>query len=85
MENGVKVIYIRLLKALYGCMESALLWYYVYSKTLESQGFVVNPYGRCISNSTIGGIQFMIAWYIDNKYVLHDDEHFNKKKIKTIP
>ena len=25
VENGVKVLYLRLLKALYGCMESALI------------------------------------------------------------
>ena len=26
-EKGKKVLYLRLLKALYGCMQSALLWY----------------------------------------------------------
>ena len=30
VENVVKVLYLRLLKALYGCMESALLWYDLY-------------------------------------------------------
>ena len=28
--NGVKLIYLRLLKYLYGCMEYALLWYDLY-------------------------------------------------------
>ena len=55
MDNGVKVIYLILLKYLYGLMESVLLWYDIYSRTLKSQGFVVNPYDRCISNSTIDG------------------------------
>jgi hypothetical protein len=27
VENGVKVLYVRLIKALYGCVKSALLWY----------------------------------------------------------
>ena len=31
----VKVLYLRLLKALYGCMESALLWYDLYTKKLN--------------------------------------------------
>ena len=31
VENGVKVKYIRLMKYLYGCMESALFWYDLYS------------------------------------------------------
>jgi hypothetical protein len=25
-ENGVKVLYMRLIKAIYGCVKSALLW-----------------------------------------------------------
>ena len=55
MENGVKVLYLRILKALYGCMESALLWYDLYAKNLKSQGLLVNQYDRCIANSTIDG------------------------------
>ena len=51
-ENGGKVLYLHLLKDLYGCMESALLWYDLYSKTLKAQGFLINPYDRCIANST---------------------------------
>ena len=38
LENGVKVLYLRILKALYGCMEYALLWYDIYSKTLNHRG-----------------------------------------------
>ena len=30
VDNEVKVLYLRLLKALYGCMEYALLWYDIY-------------------------------------------------------
>ena len=26
-ENGIKVLYVRLIKAIYGCVKSALLWY----------------------------------------------------------
>ena len=33
VENGVKVLYLRLLKDLYGCMESTLMWYDLYSTT----------------------------------------------------
>ena len=60
VENGVKVLYIRLLKDLHGCMESALLWYDLYSNTLKSQGLLINPYDRCISNSTIQDKQYTI-------------------------
>ena len=35
VDNGVNILYLCLLKYLYGCMESALLWYDLYSKTLK--------------------------------------------------
>ena len=35
VENGVKVLYLQLLKGLYGCIESSLLWYDLYTKTLK--------------------------------------------------
>ena len=30
VDNGVKVLYLQLLKYMYVCMESALLWYVLY-------------------------------------------------------
>jgi hypothetical protein len=33
MENGKRVLYIRVLRAIYGCIESAMLWYELFSKT----------------------------------------------------
>jgi len=35
LENGMKVLYLQLLKALYGCIQSALLWYELFSSTLQ--------------------------------------------------
>ena len=34
-ENGKKVLYIKILESINGCIESALLWYKLYSETLE--------------------------------------------------
>ena len=42
-EKGKEVLYLRVLRAIYGCLESALLWYRLYSTTLVSMGFVLNP------------------------------------------
>ena len=42
-ENGNKVLYLRIRKALYGCIESALLWCDIYVNTLKELGFVINP------------------------------------------
>ena len=35
VENCVKLLYLQILKALYGCMESELLWYDLCTKTLK--------------------------------------------------
>ena len=42
-KNGKKVLYLLVLRAIYGCVESALLWYNIFSKTLEGLGFEINP------------------------------------------
>ena len=43
IEGGQKVIYVRLIKALYGCVKSALLWYKLFKEHLEGIGFKINP------------------------------------------
>jgi hypothetical protein len=42
-ENGEQVLYVRLIKAIYGCVKSALFWYELFSSTLQQMGFVLNP------------------------------------------
>ena len=65
-------------------MESALLCYDLYVKTLKSQGFMIIPYDRCISNSTIYGKQCTIDWYVDDNKVSHVDEYVNTRIIEEI-
>ena len=65
-------------------MYYALLWYGIYCQTLKPQGFLINPYDRCIANSTIRDQQCTISWYFDNNEVSHIDEEVNKEVIETI-
>jgi len=37
-ENGKKTFYVRILAALYGMIESALLWYTLYTEVLHKEG-----------------------------------------------
>ena len=84
MENGMNVLQLRLLRALYVCMDSAILSYDLDAKTLKSQGLVVNLYDRCIVTSTIDGKQCKIAWYIEDNNVFHVDEHMSTRVIEAI-
>ena len=47
-EKGVQVLYMKIFKALYGMIESALLWYECYVSVLIELGFTINPYGPCV-------------------------------------
>jgi hypothetical protein len=42
------VMYVKLQKALYGCLRSALLFYLKLLKDLEGHGFKLNPYNPCV-------------------------------------
>ena len=72
-RNGKKILYVKVLRAIYGCIESALLWYELYVKTLKGMGFKLNPYDRCVANKTIKGKQCTIAWYVDDNKISHKD------------
>ena len=48
-ERGRTVLYLIVLKAIYGQLLSALLWYMAFRKDLESIGFVFNPYDMCVA------------------------------------
>ena len=52
-ENRKKVLYIRLLKALYGCIQSALLWYKLFTGKLIDLGYTLNAYDQCVANKVI--------------------------------
>ena len=70
-ENEKKVLYMKFTRAIYGCIESDLLWYNFYVKTLKYLGFSINTYDRCVINKMIDGKQCTIAWYVDDNKMLH--------------
>lgn len=64
-EKLGKIIF-RLKKALYGCIQSARLFYEHLRKTLIGLGFEPNPYDPCVFNKTIYGKQCTILIYVDD-------------------
>ena len=65
------MLYLSVLRELYGCIESALQWYILFKSTLENMGFVLNPYDLCVANKNIEGKQCTIAWYVDDNKISH--------------
>ena len=63
-------VVVRLDKALYGCVEASLLWYKDLKSKLIADGFIENPYDRCVFNK-IGssGKQISIVLHVDDLMV----------------
>ena len=71
IENGKKVLYVKLLNALYGTLKAALLFYQKLVGDLESQGFELNPYDLCVANKIINGKQMTLTWHVDDMKISH--------------
>ena len=61
MEKGKPVIYVELLKALYGTLRAACLFWETLSGKLQEWGFTLNPYDSCVANKYVDGQQCTIA------------------------
>jgi histone deacetylase 1/2 len=66
-EDGSMVV--KLSKALYGCIESAKLWYAEISKTFRSIGYTCNPKDICVFNKIVDGVQCTITLHVDDLMV----------------
>ena len=64
-------IVVRLKKALYGCVESAGLWYAILRATMSSLGYVRNGCDQCVFNP-IGsdGVQCTAAVHVDDLLII---------------
>ena len=69
--NDRGCVAVRLLKALYGCVESAKLWNEDISATLVNDGFVPNPQDPCVFNkgSAKDKEQITVIVYVDDLLV----------------
>ena len=75
MEKGEQVMYMELLKALYGTLRAACLFWQKLSKQLiDVWGFVPNKYDNCVVNKTINGHQMTVVWHVDDLKVSHVDD-----------
>ena len=74
-EHGEKVMYVELLKALYGTLRAAwLFWGNLQAKLVNDWGFVPNRYDSCVVNKKVDGKQLTLAWHVDDLKVSHEKE-----------
>jgi hypothetical protein len=74
-EQSEPVLYVELLKALYGTLQAALVFCKKLKKDLEGIGFKINPYDPCVANSTVN--QHTVTWHVNDIKSSHVDPKVN--------
>ena len=83
-SKGKKVLYVKLKKALYGCLKSAILFYRKLSTDLTKMGFKIKFYDPCVANKMVGGKQLTVCWHVDDLKISHVDKHVVTKFIAKL-
>ena len=77
-------IVVELDKALYGCVESARLWYDHISTTLTNIGFVKNPHDICVFNLQKDDKQCTVCLHVDDLLITCVDESIIESVISSL-
>jgi hypothetical protein len=83
-ENVKSVLYVELLKALYGTLRYALLFWKLLSSKLVLWGSMINPFDWCVANKMIDGRQCTVLWHVDDFRISHVSDDLNTDIIKRI-
>jgi hypothetical protein len=70
-SDNKPILYVKLQKALYGCLRSALLFYLKLVEDLESGWFEINPYDPCVANKIVNKKKITITWHVDDLKLFH--------------
>jgi len=81
-KNGTVIV--RLLKALYGCIESAKLWFKHIERSLNGLGFTPNQVDLCLFNKGGGKDQVTVVIYVDDLLITCRDDAIKKQVIESI-
>ena len=73
-EKGDYIV-VNLDRALYGCVESAKLWYDDLKSTLNKAGYEPNPMDECVFNKGVGDKQCTIALHVDDMLITSANEN----------
>ena len=76
-ENGKRILYVAMSKALYGMLDSAILFYRKFRRNLEENGYEVNPYDPCVANKMVNGKQHTVCWHVDDLKASHVETKVN--------
>ena len=70
--NGRQILYVKVQKALYGLLKSALLFYRKLWGDLHAKGFTINPYNPYGTKKDTRGLQMTVCWHVDDLKMSHE-------------
>ena len=73
-QHTRKFLYARLVKAVYGTVLAAIIFYNKLSKHLTDHGFVMNDYDMCTFNKMVDGEQLTVQFHVDDLKASHKDQ-----------
>src|SRR5210317_1495413 len=82
--KGKKVLYLDVLKTIYGMLQAALLWYKKFREDLISTGFIFNNYDPCTANKTVNGKQLTVVFHVDDCMSSHVEAKANDQFLKWL-
>jgi hypothetical protein len=62
-------LFVKMLKAMYGCVQASLLWYKLLVQVLKGIGFKVSEVDRCVMRLIVDGVVNIILIYVDDLLV----------------
>jgi hypothetical protein len=72
-----KVLYVQVMRVIYGMLEDAILWYKKFRGELKQKGFKFNPYDPCVANRTEKRLQHTLLFHVDDLKSSHKDSKVN--------
>jgi hypothetical protein len=72
-----KILYVQVVRALYGMLAAALVWFRQFKSDLETVGFNFNPYDPCIANRKVNGSTHTVKFHVDDLMSSHKDPSVN--------
>ena len=84
LNNGKRILYLKLQKAMYGCLKSARRFWDHLSNFLRKMGFKQNKYDLCVANKRINDNICTVAWHVDDLKISHKSQEVVKEIIEQL-
>jgi hypothetical protein len=82
LPNGE--ILVKLLRALYGTIQAASLWYKKLSEVMIEAGFQMNDCDKCVFRKMINGVLIAVGFHVDDLLIGSDDPNSTDEFVKFL-